>query len=315
MPTNAAISYSEVTRNRKDDMRSKEVPFRHFNNYIKKMLIQFALDTCRQNANHTAGVSVLDLGSGRGGDIGKWLYSQSPALGVSTAKLPRSEVVRTSYYEGYDISSECIAEAQRRYDSFDMPEKCPATFSVADCFTEQFLRLDLRKSPHFGMFDIVSVQFAFHYACRSRKSIRSVMEGIAAALKKGGVVIITTVDYRELSKRVCCQQMSNSLYSLSLTDTPKWESGPGGEQLLTLGTEYHFQLDGFVNCSEFVVPLPFVYDDAIECGLRECSNMSGPFERFLPSYESNWKLSKGNKLSGDERELVTLYRTLCFEKQ
>lgn len=40
----ASASYDAVTRQRSGDMRSKQIPFRHFCNYVKKKLIQYVLD-------------------------------------------------------------------------------------------------------------------------------------------------------------------------------------------------------------------------------------------------------------------------------
>ncbi|KAK7197250.1 mRNA capping methyltransferase [Novymonas esmeraldas] len=313
----AATSYDDVTRQRKNDWSSQQVAFRHFNNYVKKTLIQFALDRALANgaASPAEGASVLDLASGRGGDIGKWFFMQSPAQ--SNPRAP-SAALQTSRYDCYDISPECISEAERRCKemvaAMEHPPRCGATFTVADCFSESFLRDTLTSSPQFGRYTIVSIQFAFHYACKTVELMRDVIATIADALAPGGVVLITTVDIAALSRRVAEGTLGNALYHITLSAPPEYTAATDGSALLATGTEYHFHLDGFVDCPEYVVPCEAVTHCASESHLRLCDSVSMPFSGFLPSYSASWKLNKGNKLSGAELELVTLYRTLCFEK-
>lgn len=314
----AASSYDAVTRRRQGDLSSKEVPYRHFNNYVKKSLIQFALDSVHRSHPEQTGAAVLDLASGRGGDVGKWLFMRSPQHGTAASS---SVVLHATYYECYDISPESINEAQRRFESFSGQHDCEASFHVADCFSSAFLTTDLRQSAYYGRFAVVSVQFAFHYACKDDESIRQLMEAVAGALEPGGVFIATTVDHEALSHCVKEGKCENSLYHIQLESTPLWECcGEGAstsEVLLQTGTRYHFRLEGFVDCPEYVVPLTLVRDCAGANGMSECTAMSRPFNEFLREYQADWKKHKGNgpKITPAERELVTLYRTMCFIKQ
>ncbi|KAG5489156.1 hypothetical protein GH5_00015 [Leishmania sp. Ghana 2012 LV757] len=312
-----AVAYDDVTRKRKDDRSSQHVAFRHFNNFVKKALIQFSLDCALANAaaSPAEGAAVLDLASGRGGDIGKWFFMRSHASNDPRAP---SATLRTSFYDCYDVSFECINEAERRcremMASMERPPQCCASFTVADCFTESFLRDTLPSSPHFGRYSVVTIQFAFHYACKSLHLVREVFSAISHALAPGGVVLITTVDIAMLSKRVAEGMMGNELYSISFPTPPEYAVASDGSVLLVVGTEYHFRLEGFVDCPEYVVPYDAVVQIASESQLRLCEPLSKPFAEFVPEYAANWKANKGNKLSQAELELVTLYRTLCFEK-
>ncbi|AYU83354.1 mRNA capping methyltransferase [Leishmania donovani] len=314
----AAAAYDDVTRKRKDDWSSQQVAFRHFNNFVKKALIQFSLDCVLANAaaSPSEGAVVLDLASGRGGDIGKWFFMQSPSQSNPRAL---SAALHTSVYDCYDVSLECINEAERRCKemiaAMERPPQCCASFTVADCFTESFLRGTLPCSPHFGRYSVVSIQFAFHYACKSLDLIRDVFSAVSDALAPGGVVLITTVDIEMLSKRAAEGTLGNELYSISFPNPPEYAAACNGNALLVTGTEYHFRLDGFVDCPEYVVPHDAVVQIASEARLRLCEGMSKPFSEFVPDYSANWKANKGNKLSPAELELVTLYRALCFVKE
>lgn len=351
----AATSYDLIARARTGDMKSKDTPFRHFNNHVKKALVQFALDSIKESKPSTSpvGVSVLDLASGRGGDLGKWLYMESSApstvarhssasrwgrgpvtpapcaadSGFATRAQPAppligSGVTKMTKYTCYDISPECIAEAHRRYEAMAKPGMCTATFKVVDCFSDEFMAA-LRAQP--DLYDVVSIQFSFHYACSTSGKVSQLVESIAASLTPGGVVIITTVDPAELSRRAAQGHFGNGLYSVELLDTDLSASDKEGqntsssaddsdEPLLPTGTAYHFKLKGFVDCVEYIVPLREVRACAAACGLSECEAVSKPFSLFLRDYEKDWNKNHGNILNHEDQELTTLYRSVVFKK-
>lgn len=317
----AAVSYDDVTRQRKDDRSSQQVAFRHFNNFVKKSLIQFALDRlATSGAAGDAGAAVLDIASGRGGDVGKWVYSQSRAKmagAPSTAGV--AAAVKTSHYDCFDVSPECVREAERRFTelvaSSDKPVHCSASFAVADCFADSFLKQTLPSSPLFGRYHVVTIQFAFHYACQSPALIRDVLTAISNALVPGGVVLITTVDAEVLSQRAAEGRLSNELYTITFPEPPQFDATENGARRLAPCSKYHFHLDGFVDCAEYVVSAELVTSIAKEVQLSVCEAMTKTFAQFVSEYASNWKLNKGNKLTPSEYELVTLYRSICFEKQ
>ncbi|CCW59909.1 unnamed protein product [Phytomonas sp. EM1] len=301
-------------------MHSQEVPYRHFNNYVKKVLIQEALDHVKGRFPELTDVAVLDLASGRGGDIGKWFYMKSPSISDVDSSAA-TKALTTTTYECYDVSDEAVAEARRRCDamvSTSSTSTFHASFFVADCFSAGFLKRTLRESPYFGKFHIVSIQFAFHYACRSEEAIEMLLESISSALVPGGVVLLTTVSQDELSERVWGNRFGNSLFTIKLaTDVPEWSAPREGDKkfLLPLGTKYHFKLEGFVDCEEYVVPLEVVEKVARRVGLQKLASHSQPFLNFFNDYRKSWKKNKGNRLSADEVELVTLYCSLFFIKE
>ncbi|KPA79822.1 putative mRNA capping methyltransferase [Leptomonas pyrrhocoris] len=314
----AAASYDDVTRQRKDDRSSQQVAFRHFNNFVKKSLIQFALDRlATSGATEGGGAAVLDIASGRGGDVGKWVYSQSRVRGPG--QTAAASALKTVTYDCYDVSPECIHEAERRFTELvngsDKPLTCDASFSVADCFADSFLQQTLPSSPLFGHYHVVTIQFAFHYACQSSVLIRDVLSAVSNALVPGGVVLITTVDAEVLSQRAADGKLGNELYEVTFPEPPTFDVTTNGTKQLVPCTKYHFHLEGFVDCAEYVVCMEMVTRIAREVGLNVSEAMTKPFSQFVHEYASNWKLNKGNKMSPSEYELVTLYRSICFEKQ
>ncbi|EPY28546.1 mRNA (guanine-N7-)-methyltransferase [Strigomonas culicis] len=307
MSSTAAASYDAVAKSRSGDLSSKDVPFRHFNNYVKKYLIQYALDGLRASQLSMKSISVLDLASGRGGDVGKWLFMQSPPV-----QSKASDALRISQYECYDISPDSISEAKGRYQKMKGQSQCTANFYVADCFSDVFLSTDLPTNPFYGKFGVVSIQFALHYACFSKERVQELLEVIAQSLDTNGFFIATTVNPYELSSRVKTGSLSNSLFNVELLASPVWDSD--SDALLAAGTKYQFKLDGFVDCPEYLVPLDYIRTVAPSLGLRECTDASKPFGDFLVTYSSDRRINKGNVLSADERALSTLYYSLCFQK-
>lgn len=298
----AAQSYDVVTRAKKGDMSSQRTAFRHFNNFIKKLLIQFALDTIHEKNGPTR-VKVLDLACGRGGDLGKWMFSESPAINVPCRKSGQVDPTYVGYYSGFDVSPECVAESQRRYAQLE--KKGDADFAVADCFGETFVLSDVRQVKHYGCFDVVSIQFAFHYACYNEDIIDRLLRAVSDALKEGGVFIVTTVDLDELARRLGdATTYHGALFQIDL-------ESPAPVQACS---KYIFKLEGFVDCPEYAVPAEHVVQRCAEHGLREIPAYSKKFSAFLPEYTKNSRINKGNVLSADEIDLVTLYRTFCFVK-
>ncbi|EAN87185.1 mRNA capping methyltransferase [Trypanosoma cruzi] len=304
-----AASYDEIARRRAGDWKSKESPFRFFNNYVKKSIIQFALDHLKYKEGCSE-VKVLDLASGRGGDVGKWLHCQSPELSFATAKLPRQRLTKAVFLDCYDVSSECIAEARKRYEALGSGVTCKCVFTVRDCFSEEFLCGQLPLSENYGKFHVVSIQFAFHYACDTRRRIDMLMAAIAGALASNGVFIATTVDDEVLAERVREKRTeSTGLYALHFDSEPVWE----GDRL-AVGTKYLFELEGFVDCEEYVVPASYVRERAYYYGLEEVTEYSKTFRSFYEEYKKDSTKNKGFYLFRGYLELVTLYRTFCFRK-
>ena len=134
------------------------------NNYIKAKLIQDNLPLHGQ---------VLDMPCGRGGDLKK--YRQN----------------KVSFYMGIDIVPRNIEEAKRRHEA----TRCMfgAHFMVRD-FTQP---LDLESR-----YDLVSCQFAMHYAWECEERARNVMRNAAERLKADGAFILTVPDYTEILRRL-----------------------------------------------------------------------------------------------------------------
>ncbi|KAL7622338.1 mRNA cap guanine-N7 methyltransferase [Parahypoxylon ruwenzoriense] len=188
---------------RKTDSRIKGL--RSFNNWVKSTLIQkFSPDE-----DHTPGAHehardmtaardheliVLDIGCGKGGDLGKW--QQAPQ--------------RVQLYVGLDPADVSIEQARDRYRSMShrggggrggrggyrggRPQHLyDARFYVKDCYGESIADVDIVRQVGFDTapmgrsgFDIVSMMFCMHYAFESEDKARMMLQNVSGALKKGG---------------------------------------------------------------------------------------------------------------------------------
>lgn len=306
----AAACYDRMAIQHAKDVTSSETPFRHFNNFVKRTLIQAALDNAR--ANGVTHATVLDLASGRGGDLMKWHYAQSPKLSKATAKLARSELTKAAEYHCYDISAQSIHGAQQRAEESlgkDAAKEFHCTFEVANCFEESFLQETLSKHPKYGSIDVITVQFAFHYACASEDRVSLVLRYCLAALAPGGLFVATMVNSEKVRSAVdlATGVVNGAKFKIEFR-TPA-EGAPDAASLLRLGAQYRFFLEDFVDCDEFFVPVEDLRRIASGVGFEE--DAGKPFDGYLSLYRIDPKCLV---LSADEKELTSLYRTVLLRK-
>lgn len=211
---------------RKTDSRIKGL--RSFNNWIKSTLIQkFSPNedytpgaqehggmVFAEGPSTTKGLLVLDMGCGKGGDLGKW------------QKAPQS----VELYVGLDPADISIDQARERYrqmasrggggrgrggrggyNNRPPPRLFQGEFYVQDCFGESIERVSLVRDVGFdgaggrfggGGFDVVSMMFCMHYAFESEAKARQMLKNVAGALKKGGRLIGCIPSSDVLSERV-----------------------------------------------------------------------------------------------------------------
>lgn len=192
---------------------SKIKGLRSFNNWVKSTLIQkfspdeeflarfndtkdWADDGLGPPPMEDKPLLVLDLGCGKGGDLGKWQLAP--------------QVVHT--YVGLDPADISIDQARERYHQMKSgrgrgrrpPQPIfEAFFSTKDCFGESLT--DLRIVQQIGIdpnagpggslmasrwggggFDVVTSMFAIHYAFETEEKTRQMLSNVAGCLRKGG---------------------------------------------------------------------------------------------------------------------------------
>ncbi|KAJ5906021.1 mRNA cap guanine-N7 methyltransferase [Penicillium subrubescens] len=194
---------------------SKIRGLRSFNNWVKSTLIQkfspdedfaarfndtkdWADDSMRPNQPEEKQLLVLDLGCGKGGDLGKWQLAPQ----------------KVELYVGLDPANISIEQARDRYGQMRSrggggrgrrppPALFHAEFATKDCFGESLADVNIIQRVGFdpnagpggslmasrwggGGFDVVTSMFAIHYAFESEEKTRQMLSNVAGCLKKGG---------------------------------------------------------------------------------------------------------------------------------
>ncbi len=240
---------------RKTDSRIKGL--RSFNNWVKSTIIQ----KFSPNEDYTPGAQerggmvfaegpppkgllVLDIGCGKGGDLGKW--QQAPQ--------------HVELYVGLDPADISIDQAKERYrqmasrggggrggrggrggyNSRPQPRLFQGEFYVQDCFGQSIGRIPLVRDVGFdgnagpgsyggGGFDVVSMMFCMHYAFESEAKARQMLRNVAGSLKKGGRFLGCIPNSDVLSEKVKdfnTRMAAKKEKSKTEEDTEKPESKP-----------------------------------------------------------------------------------------
>lgn len=268
---------------------------RKHQNWIKQVLLSRALEE-RGLGTTPAGEKVkatlLDLCSGRGGDLLK--YSHAPL----------------KFLTMIDASFDSSVEAARRYCNTDglslrtnqrgVEPGIRATFAVADCFDDaavssivaqqvarypnvfgvpasfqQMIRQQQLQHAPTNVFDLVSCQFSLHYSCSSEARFRGFLRAVASSLTVGGVFFGTTVDERVLAarRREHGDKFGNDAYSVEFVPeeqarrmTYDEDVRAGRAPLLSEGYLMHMA-ECVQGALEYVVPFERLVGIAIEEGL------------------------------------------------
>ncbi|KAK3085647.1 hypothetical protein FSP39_006590 [Pinctada imbricata] len=259
------------------DTRSQSRIFylRNFNNWIKSVLIGDTLQQIRENKGENQGISVLDLCSGKGGDLLKWKKGK-------ISKVVCADIAGTSVEQCESRYNE-ILERNKRERYFT--EMFTAEFITADC-TKTRLRA-MYKDPSMK-FDLASCQFSFHYCFESFPQAQTMLQNACECLELGGYFIGTTPNSYEIMKRLRespDKKCGNEVYSISYDGEDFNKPG-------LFGAKYNFHLEGVVDCPEFLVYFPLLEKMAEEYGMKLISRT--PFAQYF----------KENVDKGENRSLL-----------
>jgi len=297
----------------RDRQESRIIHLKNLNNWIKSVLLREAV---------RPGDAVLDLACGKGGDLSKYTR-----LGVSS-------------YVGVDVAPAAVQEARCRYNGESggqsrrgMPFS--AKFAVANCW-EVVLRDQFKAE---APFDVVSCQFALHYAFREAGMAKLALRNVAAMLRPGGLFVGTTTDsavlahrLREASGKSGRPETSfqNSVFRVEFD--PRHAGGvfSTADEGAPFGIRYTFFLDDAIDAiPEYAIPFPTLVALARSAGLELVYALN--FHEFFysrlspdlgPAAADNFELLKRMRvlpegeqaLPLDQWEAAHLYLTFAFRK-
>ncbi|PAA66152.1 hypothetical protein BOX15_Mlig024127g3, partial [Macrostomum lignano] len=232
---------------------SRAFYLRNFNNWVKSVLIGSHLRIIeRQFIN--SDIRVLDLCSGKGGDLLKWRKGGVAKIVFVDIADVSVEQCRRRYGE--------MAEQHQRDGRGRLPR---AEFHVADA-TAVRLR-DLQ--PAWPQFHLVSCQFSLHYCFQSYQAARQFVRNACESLLPGGYFIGTLPDANEIVRRLRRKPGSEAAFGNGVYNVTFSSSAVKTQQVPLFGCKYHFSLEKQVqDCPEYLVYFPVLEQLCSEYGLR-----------------------------------------------
>ncbi|KAG9288312.1 hypothetical protein G9A89_021343 [Geosiphon pyriformis] len=241
---------------------SSIVFLRKFNNWVKSVLIgRYA----------QRGITVLDMGCGKGGDLLKWNKANIARLiGIG----------RHLSFTLQNLAQVSIEHARQRWNEMrgmkkginpqgSIFRKFAAEFHTLDCFSvwlHQSLKYPIStKIARNEEFDVVSMQFCLHYSYESEEKARMALKNITVNLKRGGIFLGTLPDSNWIVKKLKnlpsnTLEFGNSIYSIRFEQK---------EEYPEFGHKYWFDLkEAISNCPEYLVRFAHFEQLASEYGLR-----------------------------------------------
>jgi len=168
---------------------------RKFNNWVKSTLIhRFS----PPDSDLAPPIRVLDLGCGKGGDLGKWQSAPHPLdiyVGIDPAEVSIDQA-RDRYTEMSRGGGRGGRGGRGSYRGGRPQRAFDAEFIVQDAFGQSVGKIPIIQNIGFaedggsrwggGGFDVVSMMFCMHYAFETEAKAKGMLANVAGSLKKGG---------------------------------------------------------------------------------------------------------------------------------
>ena len=281
----------------------------------------------------TKGLLVLDIGCGKGGDLGKW--QQAPQA--------------VELYVGLDPADISIEQARERYRQMasrggggrggrggrgggynrPSPRLFQGEFYVQDCYGEQIDKVSLVRDVGFdgsggpsrfggGGFDVVAMMFCMHYAFETEAKARQMLKNVAGALKKGGRLIgcipssdVLSEGVRKFNERMA-PKSKNEANGDDKEDDGEIEEGEAEETAAWGNDVYRVRFPGKTPADGiFRPPFGWKYNFFLHEAVEEVPEYVVPWEAFRAlaedynlemqyhkSFDEIWKTEKDDEVLG-----------------
>lgn len=168
-PIEEELLFRFTTTNKQDFFFER---MRKFHNKVKEMLYNKYTNNCEY---------LLELCSGKGGDLHKWLNNN------------------VKHVVGYDISDKAIKECEKRVETTNSRYNLISDFHTVDLCSPEAVHV-VSTNARRRKFDVVSCQFGVHYFFQAQQTFQNLVEILKQNLKEGGVFMVTFMDNEQLEK-------------------------------------------------------------------------------------------------------------------
>jgi ubiquinone/menaquinone biosynthesis C-methylase UbiE len=227
-------------------------------NGIKAALIEGSLHALRERIKAPR-VRVLDIGSGKGGDLVKWARH------------------RPKDFIGIDVSQASVQEARDRHMHLIQSGRIstPATFYHADAAVDPIPLSD-------SSIEIVSLQFSLQFMFASVLAAQHVLAEAYRVLVPGGIMVGIMPDGDKLAQDFLREDISSVIFGHFLfrkyeSTMDKLTSDP------PVGIPYTFSLGNAEPCTEYVVLSAYFHYHLEACGFTPALK-SGQFSENAQAY-------------------------------
>ncbi len=258
---------------------------RRFHNKVKENLYNKYTKNCEY---------LLELCSGKGGDLHKWLHNN----------------VNNVY--GYDISQKAVSECRRRVQNTvnqtQLNWKPNYLFYEADlCQSDTYLKL-LQDNKE--KYDVICCQFGVHYFFQSQSTFNSLIDILQNALKENGCFIVTFMDKQQVDNLMENQSTvireSENEIAYYIKQYSK-DQKPFGNQLRIVMSGNNVLKEG---SNEYLVDFNTLRNSLQEKGLSVTEDVM--FKDVYNEFVHQYKLEP---LSNIEKEISFLNRLCVFRKE
>ena len=248
---------------------------RSFHNRVKSYLIQ----TYCKNTEW-----LLDIGSGRGGDIFKW------------------DKVNIPNVIGIDVKQEYINEAINRLEQNDLLQNRNYKFMLV---SEN--ESNLHKILNNKQFDSISCQFTLHYFLKSQDMFETLCKNISKCLKENGYFIATVLNGDKVHSLL---ELNGKVENNSLLIESKYDDNVRN----TYGNLIHFYMVGTLYFGEKTVSEEYlVYKDLVVETLKKYDLDLIRWEGFSSLYDEKRFFNK--MLTDESKNTSFLYDYIVFQKK
>lgn len=317
------------------DRTSSRDPWRNFHNYVKSSLITKSACSIKTKRKF-----LLDLGSGKGGDIGKWIKAgYTDILGIDPSVIEGQVFVKRLKDLGFVSNKDkyTLRKNKKTKETYEPPinithitgdgSKNLRTGEAGRTNNDSKILINFFENKDFDGFDTITIMFVIHYMFmnddmkKDKSKFEGFLKNVTENLKPDGSFVGTYLDGQKINEKVdntnsySFIEDSKKIYGINLqgdvNDSKFRKSNTFWKEDLRIMDIYN------IVWGDKTIPEPQIYQTILNMLFREqklfsiVENIS--FEKLYQSYlDSNFMKYKGKLLTPIQKQLPKGEKELAF---